>query len=123
MLHNIFISDAMAQAAGDPQASFSSFIPLLLVFGIFYFLIIRPQSKKYKEHQAMVEEIKSGQKVVTNAGILGVIKGVDKNEGIFDLEIADNVIIKIRKSHVAELINDKSKSKEKPATKKKNNKK
>lgn len=118
MLNQIFISDAMAQTAGDPQGSFTSLVPLLIVFGIFYFLIIRPQSKKFKEHQAMVEELKSGQKVITNSGILGVIKAVDKKEGIFDLEIAENVIIKIKKSNVAELV----KKEETKVAKKKNNK-
>lgn len=115
MLNQLFISDAMAQsAAAAPEFSLSSFVPLILIFGVFYFLIIRPQSKKYKEHQALVESIKANQKIITTGGILGTVKNVNKNEGTLDIEIADNVVIQIVKNHVAEV---KDSKKEKSASK------
>ena len=70
------------------------FIPLILIFVIFYFFLIRPQQKKVKEHKAMVEGLKTGDKIVTSGGITGTISRVIDNEKV-EVEIADNVTVEI----------------------------
>ena len=73
------------------------FIPLILIFVIFYFFLIRPQQKKVKEHKAMVESLKKGDKVVTSGGITGTISRVIDNDKV-EVEIADNVKVEIVKA-------------------------
>ena len=73
------------------------FIPLILIFVIFYFFLIRPQQKKVKEHKAMVENLKRGDKVVTTAGIIGTIERVVDNERV-EILISENVKVEIIKS-------------------------
>ncbi len=107
----MFISSALAQAAtetatANPEFSFSSFVPLILIFAIFYFLIVRPQTKKMKEHQALLNDLKIGNKVMTNGGIFGVIKEIDTKENKVEVEIADGVRITILKNYVAEVIKE-----------------
>ena len=72
---DFFISSAWAQATpgGQPDA-LTSFIPLILIFVVFYFLLIRPQSKRAKEHRKMVSELKAGDEVVTSGGVLGKVR-------------------------------------------------
>ena len=73
------------------------FIPLILIFVIFYFFLIRPQQKKVKEHKAMVEGLKRGDKVITSGGITGTIERVIDNEKV-EVEIAENVKVEIVKA-------------------------
>ena len=73
------------------------FIPLILIFVIFYFFFIRPQQKKVKEHKAMVEGLKRGDKVITSGGIIGTIERVIDNENV-EVKIADNVNVEIVKA-------------------------
>ncbi len=75
------------------------FLPLILVFGIFYLLILRPQAKQRKKHQEMVQKLKRGDEVVTTSGIHGKVFGIADN--VATLELAENVRIKLDKSHVA----------------------
>jgi preprotein translocase subunit YajC len=77
----------------------AQFIPLILIFVIFYFFLIRPQQKKIKEHKIMVSALKRGDKVITSGGILGTIERVYEDDKI-DLEIAENVIIKVVRSTI-----------------------
>ena len=70
------------------------FIPLILIFVIFYFFLIRPQQKKVKEHKAMVENLKKGDKVITSGGITGTIERVIDNDRV-EVEIAENVKVEI----------------------------
>lgn len=86
-------------AAGGGQSPIASLIPLVLMFGIFYFLLIRPQQKKAKEHRAMMEALKKGDQVVTAGGIHGKITAVE--ESVVSLEIASGVTIKVNKGHIA----------------------
>src|SRR3989338_209122 len=105
----MFISKAFAQAtesAAQSEFSFSSFVPLLLIFAVFYFLIVRPQSKKMKDHQAMVNNLKSGNKVITNGGIIGVVKDVFEKENQVEIEIGEGVCFKILKQYVADLVKE-----------------
>lgn len=111
----MLITQTYAQESGvaAPEQGFSiaSFVPLLLIFAVFYFLIIRPQNKKMKEHQKMVSELKTGNKVITNSGIIGTIKAIDKKEDILEVEIADDVNIKILRNFVSELVKKEEKTK------------
>ena len=73
------------------------FIPLILIFVIFYFFLIRPQQKKVKEHKAMVESLKRGDKVITSGGITGTVERVIDNDKV-EVEIAENVRVEIVKA-------------------------
>ena len=76
------------------SSGIGQFIPLILIFVIFYFFLIRPQQKKVKEHKAMVESLKKGDRVVTSGGITGTISRVIDNDKV-EVEIADNVTVEI----------------------------
>lgn len=112
MLSNILISESRAESTADaaapaPQNTLMNFVPLILIFLVFYFLIIRPQQKKIKEQQNMLNNLKAGDKVYTNGGIVASVKSIDSKENIVDLEIAHGVIIKIVKSNIASVVKDK----------------
>ncbi len=83
----MFISNAYAQGAGSTGSVLGSFLPMIAIFAVFYFLIIRPQLKRSKEHRAMTEAIKKGDEVVTNGGIAG--KVVKVTEEWVHLEVAN----------------------------------
>ncbi len=80
----------------------TSLIPLVLLFGIFYFLIIRPQQQRLKAHQAMVAAVKRGDTVVTAGGLIGKVSKV-KDDGELLVEIADNVQVRVLKSTLTEV--------------------
>lgn len=108
------------------QFTVASFVPLILIFFVFYWLIIRPQNKKFKDHQQMVNNLKVGTKVITNSGIHGLIKEINSKDDSIDLEIANQVIIKIQKNFISEIFDNKIDSKEQKKVSldnKKNNKK
>ena len=86
----------------------AQFIPLILIFVIFYFFLIRPQQKKAKEHKKMVEELKRGDKVITSGGIIGTVERIIDNEKI-EVEISDNVKVEIlRTNGIQGLISNKA---------------
>ena len=82
--------------------AFGTFLPLILIFVIFYFLLIRPQQRKVKQHKEMLSNLKRGDKIVTSGGIIGTINKVADNREL-TLEVADNVEIKIASGMVADL--------------------
>jgi preprotein translocase subunit YajC len=95
---NGLIPDAMAQSAGaSPGGQFAPLL-MMVVIPIFYFLLIRPQQKKAKEHQAMVQRLSVGDEVVTSGGILG--KVIEVGDTFVTLEIADEVRIKVQKFQI-----------------------
>lgn len=97
------ISTAAAQAQGAPgQQGLMSFLPLVLIFVVFYFLLIRPQTKRAKEHRAMVAAIEVGAEVVTNGGIVGKVTEV--SEQFLTIEIASGVNIKLQRQAVAQVL-------------------
>ena len=101
----MFATPAYAQAAGAGAGSaFASFIPLILIFGIMYFLLIRPQQKKMKEHKAMVEALRRGDQVLTQGGIIGKVTKVQE-DGSIEVEIAENVKVKILRHTIAQVMN------------------
>lgn len=85
-------------------AAFTGFIPLVIIFAIFYFLLIRPQQKQLKAQKAMLESLKVGDSVVTSGGLHGKIVGV--TETILTLEIAKDVKVKIEKGSVTDVKKD-----------------
>ena len=93
-----------AGGAAGGMAAFQQVIPLVFMFAIFYFLLIRPQQKKAKEHKALLEAIKKGDNVITAGGVHGKVSSVD--DSIVTLEIATGVNIKITISYVAAIKKD-----------------
>ena len=79
------------------EAGIGQFIPLILIFVIFYFFLIRPQQKKVKDHKAMVEALKRGDKVITSGGIVGTVERVIDNEKV-EVQISENVNVEIVRS-------------------------
>ena len=79
------------------ESGFAQLIPLILIFVIFYFFLIRPQQKKVKEHKAMVESLKRGDKVITSGGITGTVERLIDNDKV-EVEIAENVKVEIVKA-------------------------
>lgn len=94
---------------GDTAGMLSGFLPLILVFAIFWFLVIRPQQKRAKEHRNLVSAIKKGDEVTTDSGIFGTIQKVADTS--VTLEIAPKVSIRIQRARIAELVKE-SKGKE-----------
>lgn len=93
---------AGAPAPAPQQSPFGMMMPMLVMFGVVYFLMIRPQQKRAKQQQAMISALSHGDEVITQAGILGKISGIaDK---VVTLEVADNVKIKVMKSQVAQIV-------------------
>ena len=87
------------------SSNFAQFIPLILIFVIFYFFLIRPQQKKVKEHKIMVESLKRGDKVITTGGIVGTVERVIDNEKV-EVNISENVNVEIvRSSGIQGLVN------------------
>ena len=89
------------------NSGIAQFIPLILIFVIFYFFLIRPQQKKIKDHKAMVAALKRGDEVVTSGGIVGKIEKVHENDKI-DLSISENVTVEVVKSTIQSLINNRN---------------
>ena len=99
----MLISPAYAQAAGGGGDIFSAILPLVLIFGVFYFLLIRPQQKKMKMHKEMLAAVRRGDRVVTGGGILGTVtKVIDDHE--LTVEIADGVRVRVQRSTIAAIV-------------------
>lgn len=102
----MFIPSAYAQAAGagasaSTMGSFLSIAPLVLIFVLFYFLMIRPQQRRMKEHQAAVGGIKKGDQIVTAGGLLGKVVRVE--DDVVEIELGPNVKVRAVKSTIAEV--------------------
>jgi len=96
----------LAQAANAGAGNgFGMFIPMILVFGIFYFLMIRPQQRKEKERQKMIAELRAGKRVIFSGGILGTV--TEAKETTFIIEIASGVKIEVSRTAVSEVIEQK----------------
>ncbi len=104
----MFISSAFAQAApaaatgGDMQSSLMSMLPLVLMFVVLYFVMIRPQMKKQKEHRAMIDALAKGDEVVSAGGVLG--KVVKLGDSYIGLEVAAGVEVQIQRSAVVQVL-------------------
>lgn len=96
----------MGQAGGQggQAGGIAGFLPIIILFAIFYFLLIRPQQKKAKEHREMIANLKKGNRIVTSGGIYGTIQSID--DTTISLEIAEKVKIKVTRGNVAAVIAD-----------------
>ena len=104
-LLSLIVSDAHAAdptPAGGAAGGLMSFLPLVIIFVIFYFLLISPQSKRAKEHREMVAKLAKGDEVVAGGGILGRV--TDVSESYITVEIADGVAIKVQRHAVAQVL-------------------
>lgn len=101
---SFFISDALAEGAAPAAGAEGAlgFIPLIVIFIIFYFLIIRPQVKRAKEHKKLTESVAKGDEVITGGGLLG--KVVEVNDNFVSLEVSDGVEVKVQRQSVASLV-------------------
>ncbi len=124
MISSAFAQDVTTAATGAAPSAFSGLVPLLFIFVIFYFFIIRPQSKKYKAHQAMLASVVKGDTVITNGGLHGKVAKVNDN-GTLTITIAKDVDVVVETSMIsnAEIkatkkVEAKADSKAKPAAKK-----
>ena len=100
---DFFISTAWAQAAASPTGGMlGTILPLLLIFVVFYFLLIRPQTKRAKEHREMVAKVTAGDEIVTNGGILGRVTEV--GDSFVTLQVASGVAIQVQKFQIAQLM-------------------
>ena len=103
----MFISSAFAQTApaaagGDMQSSLMSMLPLVLMFVVLYFVMIRPQMKKQKEHRTMIEALAKGDEVVTVGGVLGMV--VKMGDAYLGLEVANGVEMQVQRSAVVQVL-------------------
>ncbi|MDE2138379.1 MAG: preprotein translocase subunit YajC [Gammaproteobacteria bacterium] len=96
------ISDAWAQSAPGSTSQLTPLLMMVLFVGVFYFLLIRPQQKKAKEHQALVSKLAAGDEVVTNGGILGRV--TEAGETFITLEVAEGVRIKVQRHQISQLM-------------------
>ena len=99
---DFLISSAHAQDAAPQGDPFGFFLPMLVIFGAFYFLLIRPQQKRQKAHAALVSELSTGDEILTSGGILGKVTAV--SEHYASINIAKDVEIKIQKSSVSQVV-------------------
>jgi preprotein translocase subunit YajC len=101
----MFVTPAFAQAAGGtPAVDYSFLLVSMSIFAIFYFLVMRPQQKKLKEHRALVEAVRRGDQVLTQGGIIGKVLKVN-DDGILEVEIADGVKVRIPRSTITTVMN------------------
>jgi preprotein translocase subunit YajC len=96
------VAGAGTTAAAQQPSMFGSMFPLILMFGVVYLLILRPQQKKMREQQQMLGTLKHGDEVLTASGILGTITGI--TDKVVTVEVADNVRVKMLKSQVSQVI-------------------
>ncbi|CAK0751545.1 preprotein translocase subunit YajC [Gammaproteobacteria bacterium] len=102
---SLFFSDAYAQvtpSAPGGTESLMQFLPIILIFVVFYFALIRPQTKRAKEHDAMVATLTRGDEVVTTGGLLGKI--IEVGDNFVLIEVADNIQVKVQKQAVSSLM-------------------
>lgn len=102
---SFFISDAWAEAApaaaGQPDL-FGTLMPFAILFVVFYFLLIRPQQKRAKEHRKMIDNLAKGDEIVTAGGLVG--KVVELGDNFIEMEVADNVRVKIQRPMLASVL-------------------
>jgi preprotein translocase subunit YajC len=107
-LLDLLISPAYAQAAGQPApgglfgGGILGLLPMFVIFAAVYFLMIRPQAKRAKEHRAMLDKLATGDEVITNGGIAGVVRTI--GDSFITVEIADNVRIRLQKGAIANVL-------------------
>ncbi len=110
----MLISPAYAQDMAGLMGGAGQFLPLVLIFAVFYFLLIRPQQQRQKEMKKMLSELKRGDKVITGGGILGAVTKVKDNE--IEVEIAENTRVTVLRDTITAVVNPKPANDSTPAT-------
>ena len=102
----MLISPAFAQAStsGDTMAGLGQFIPILLIVVVFYFFLIRPQSRRAKERKAMIDAVRRGDRIVTHGGLIGTVAKSMPESRELEVDIADNVRVKITREGIADVL-------------------
>jgi preprotein translocase subunit YajC len=100
----MLISPAYAQTGAPGGFDLIQFVPLVLIFAIFYFLLIRPQQKKMKDHREMLSKISRNDRIVTNGGLIGKVTRVDADKDELTVEISEGVKVKVRQSMIADVL-------------------
>jgi preprotein translocase subunit YajC len=100
-------SDPIAATPRTMESTFMQFIPMILIFIVFYFLLIRPQEKKRKAQEQLINSVKKGDEVITNSGIFGKIVKVNDSDSTLDVQISDGVVVKILKTMIINVISKK----------------
>lgn len=101
-LLKFFVADAWAQDGAAGQNQLLGFLPLIVIFVLFYFMLIRPQAKKQKEHRSMVEALAVGDEIVTAGGVLG--KVIDLGDQFVTVEVADGVRLKVQRHTIGAVL-------------------
>ena len=100
----MFISTAYAQDAAGMMGAATQFLPLVLIFGVFYFLLIRPQQSRAKEMKAMVAALRRGDRVITAGGILGTVQRVKEGSDEIEVEIAPTVRVLVMRDTISTVV-------------------
>ena len=100
----MLISPAYAQVGGGGGFDLMALAPLVLIFVVFYFLLIRPQQKRMKEHKAMLSKVQRNDRIVTNGGLVGKVAKVHDERDELEVDIADNVRVTVRRSMISEVM-------------------
>ena len=101
----MFATPAYAQAAGGAGDTFGLLMPMILIFAIMYFLLIRPQQKKAKEHAAMVAALRRGDQVITQGGLIGKVSKVKEGENELEVELAKDIKVRVVQSTITAVLN------------------
>lgn len=103
----MFISTAFAQSAG-PSMIVSQLLPFVLIFGVFYLMLIRPQQKRAKQHKEMVSKLSRGDKVIISSGITGIVSKAVQEKETIEVEIATGVYVNLLRANVTTLLDNNS---------------
>ena len=104
----MLVSPAYAQSAGGGGFDLVALAPLVLIFVVFYFLLIRPQQKRMKEHKEMLSKIQRNDRIVTNGGLIGKVARVHDERDELELDIAEGVRVQVRRGMVSEVVSKSS---------------
>jgi len=105
---SLYSALTLGQAGGQPQGGgmLPALLPLILIVVVMYFLMIRPQQKKQKAHQAMIGALKPGDKIVTAGGLYGTVAGIDERNAFLYVKISDDVKVKIERHAIARVVQE-----------------
>ena len=102
-------SDALPKAPESIGNSWTSLVPMVLIFAVFYFLLIRPQEKRRRAQQDLVSGVKKGEEVLTNSGIIGIVSKINDSDNTVHISIAKDVEIKMLKTSISDILRKKKK--------------
>ncbi len=108
MYHILLLMGGSGSGGGQGGNPLLGFLPLILIIFVMYFLMIRPQAKRQKEHKAMLEKLDKGDRILTAGGLVGTIAGIKEVEGLLIVKIADNGKVELSKKSVAQVLKRKS---------------